>query len=154
MGSFRQTSTSATGLSFEGKDSCCFYYSTIQICHAELQDFLHLHQALVACLQELKSIQPLPLKNSLTIPQWGSNTSTWVRRAFLPLFISPSSLGCLIVTSFLMTTWRNFLQSKPTFGERRISLLNSISPCYILPLELCHWLWRTSGGPLGPEGVW
>ena len=49
-----QTSTTAPGLAFEGGRFLQFNCNGIQLCHVELQDFLHRHQVLVACVQETK----------------------------------------------------------------------------------------------------
>ena len=84
-------------------------------CHAELQDFLHHHQVLVACIQRLNSAEIL----SQGVATVRRDRQTRVAlRDLSHSSTTPSPMGCLTVAFSHQTMLRRkFWQSRPTLGE-------------------------------------
>ena len=135
-----QTSTIASGPASEWGRFLQFNCNGIQHCHTELQVFLHVHQVLVACVQETKVGVNSTLKDLTGYATIRRDRLT--RGRGIVTLIHHRVYGCLMMTYFPMTTRWTFWQLRQTLEEPHWHSSTCISPSVFLPPTLTPFWWN------------
>ena len=121
-----QTSTIASGPASEWGRFLQFNCNDIQYCHTELQVFLHVHQVLVACVQETKVGVNSTLKELTGYATIRHDPLT--RGQGLVTLVHHRVYGCLMMIYFPMTTRWTFRHLRQTLEEPHWHSSTCISP--------------------------